>query len=222
MVNILLADDHTAFAEALAHVLDDVDRHVVGVTCLLDDVIAAVRATSPDLCLLDRWFDDDDALDLLSDLRAARAEMKIVLLTADPDRDVPRRAFDRGADGFVHKTRGISALLDALDRVLDGETVVELPPRWTAPRRADPSADSHGPRLLATYLTAREKQCLALLVDGVSTAEMATRLGISITTVRTHVQAVITKLSVHTRLEAVAYAVRYGLTATRNTGTRRA
>jgi two-component system nitrate/nitrite response regulator NarL len=222
MVNILVADDHTAFAEALAEVLDDVDRHVVGVTCSVEDIIADVRATSPDLCLLDRWFDGEDALGLLSDLRAARAQMKIILFTADPDHDLPRRAFERGADGFVHKTRGISALVNALDRVVDDEAVVEVPPRWTAPRRADPSADSHGPRLLATYLTARERQCLALLVDGVSTAEMGTRLGITTTTVRTHVQAVITKLGVHSRLEAVAWAVRYGLVATRKPGARRA
>ena len=66
-------------------------------------------------------------------------------------------------------------------------------------------------RRLAAFLTEREWQCLELLVEGTSTAAMAISLGISRATVRTHVQAVLLKLGVHSRLEAAAYAVRYGL-----------
>ena len=207
MTDLVLADDHAAFAQALAEVLDDDDRRVVAVACTAEDALEAVRTTSPDLCLIDRWFDDVDGLDLLPAVRAACSELRIIVFTADPDHDGPRQALSRGADGFVHKTRGVSALLSALDHVLEGETVVELPPRWTTPRRIDPA----DPRQLATHLTERERQCLALLVDGLSTPEMAARLGVGITTVRTHVQGVLMKLGVHTRLEAAAHAVRHGI-----------
>jgi len=214
----VIGDDHAAFAEALAEVLDDVDRRVVAVECTTEGVLEAVRTESPDLCLLDRWFDDDDALDLIADLREACEHVKVVVFTADPDHDVARQALDRGADGFVHKTRGTSALMNALERVLAGDTVVELPPRWNRPRWTDPADPSH----LAAHLTARERQCLGLLVDGASTPEMATRLGIGITTVRTHVQGIMTKLGVHTRLEASAYAVRHGLVGAPERDARRA
>ncbi|MDD7941992.1 response regulator transcription factor [Actinomycetospora lutea] len=218
MTDIVIGDDHTAFAEALAEVLDDVTRRVVAVENTTTGVLEAVRSTTPDLCLLDRWFDDGDALDVLGDLHAACRHVKVVVFTADPDRDVAHEALERGADGFVHKTRGTSALFGALDRTLAGETVVELPPRWQRPDRHD-RTDRSRP---AAHLTAREKQCLALLVHGASTPEIAARLGIGITTVRTHVQGIMTKVGVHTRLEASAYAVRHGLVDAPQRDSRRA
>jgi two-component system nitrate/nitrite response regulator NarL len=66
-------------------------------------------------------------------------------------------------------------------------------------------------RLLASYLTPRELQCLALLASGVGTTVIARRLGVSTMTIRSHIQAVLTKLSVHSRMEAVSLAIRYGL-----------
>jgi two-component system nitrate/nitrite response regulator NarL len=207
MAVIVLGDDHAAFADALATVLTDHGHRVVAVESAVAGVLAAVRTLSPDLCLLDRWFDDGDGLDLLPELSACSARTRTLVITADPDRDVAQDALDRGARGFVHKTRGVSALFGAIDRVMAGETVVELPPRWNAPCS---SHAQHVPRV-AAHLTLRENQCLALLVEGASTAEMAARLAVSVTTVRTHVQAAMSKLGVHTRLEAAAFAVRHGL-----------
>jgi two-component system, NarL family, nitrate/nitrite response regulator NarL len=203
--DIVLGDDHTAFADALASVLTDDDRRVVAVEGTLAGVLAAVRDETPDLCLIDRWFADGDGFALVPALAEASPRTRILVMTADPDQAVAQQALAHGAHGFVHKTRGASALLDAIDRVLAGETVVELPPRWTA-RQAH--GRSPAP---ATHLTAREQQCLALLVEGAGTPQMAAELAVSVTTVRTHVQAVMTKLGVHTRLEAAAYAVRHGL-----------
>jgi two-component system, NarL family, nitrate/nitrite response regulator NarL len=91
--------------------------------------------------------------------------------------------------------------------VLAGTTAVRLTPR-PAPRLSPQDADAHR---LAGYLTNRERECLALLVDGLSSDAIAERLGVSITTVRTHVQAVLTKLGVHSRLEAASFAVRHSL-----------
>ncbi|MGH3753399.1 MAG: helix-turn-helix domain-containing protein [Pseudonocardiaceae bacterium] len=66
-------------------------------------------------------------------------------------------------------------------------------------------------RRLAAHLTARERECLVLLIEGLGTRAMTLRLGVSTTTVRSHVQGLLTKLGVHSRLEAAAFAVRYDL-----------
>jgi two-component system, NarL family, nitrate/nitrite response regulator NarL len=75
------------------------------------------------------------------------------------------------------------------------------------------SAEDRHAALLGGQLTEREREVLALLVDGASGADIAERLTISTNTVRTHVQSVLTKLQVHSRLEAATFAVRHGLVA---------
>jgi DNA-binding CsgD family transcriptional regulator len=96
--------------------------------------------------------------------------------------------------------------VSALERVLSGEIVIDVP---DAPPRRMPEP-SHALRL-AAHLTGRERQCLLMLVEGLDTAAMVERLGVSRTTVRTHLQAVLTKLGVHSRLEAASFAVRHRL-----------
>jgi two-component system, NarL family, nitrate/nitrite response regulator NarL len=115
-----------------------------------------------------------------------------------------RRALEYGAVGYVHKSRGVAALITAIRRVMNGEIVVDVP-TGGRPRRSDDDAEAHR---LAAYLTARERECLGLLVEGLGTREMGTQLGVSVPTVRTHVQALLTKLGVHSRLEAASFAVR--------------
>jgi DNA-binding CsgD family transcriptional regulator len=90
--------------------------------------------------------------------------------------------------------------------MLCGEVVVNVPSRPA--RRLSRPDQAEG---LAALLTCRERQCLLMLVEGLDTAAMVARLGVSRTTVRTHLQAVLTKLGVHSRLEAASFAVRYGL-----------
>jgi two-component system nitrate/nitrite response regulator NarL len=108
----------------------------------------------------------------------------------------------------VHKTRGVAVLKQTIDRVVRGEVVVEVP---SAADLGPQLARQQDARRLAAYLTARERQCLALLVDGQDTAAMVASLGVSAATIRTHVQALLTKLGVHSRLEAAALAVQHGL-----------
>ncbi|GLZ48441.1 DNA-binding response regulator [Actinomycetospora sp. NBRC 106375] len=205
MPDIVLGEDHTAVADALATVLADDEGCVVAVAGTVAGVRQVVVDRQPDLLLLDRWFPDGDGFALLTELAEAAPDTRILVITADADPGLAHVALALGAHGFVHTTRGASALLGAIGRALAGEKVVELPPRWTSvPQpRGRPAPTIH--------LTTREQQCLTLLVQDVGTAQMAEALAVSVTTVRTHVQAVMTKLGVHTRREAVAYAARHGL-----------
>ncbi len=162
----------------------------------------------PDVCLVDRHFiAGDDGIDAIGAMTTHSKRTRFLVLSADRDNDGVLRALAVGASGYLHKTRGIAALAAAIDRVTEGEVVVDVPVPIAA-RRSVPPGD---PRRLAGYLTARERECLALLVKGLSTASMVSVLGVSRTTVRTHVQALLTKLGVHSRLEAASFAVRYGL-----------
>ena len=210
MTDIVLADDHAAFADALAAVLENHGLKILAVERTLHAMVASTARWTPDLCIADRWFDDGDVIAAMPELRTAAPMTRVVVLSADPARDTAQRAIESGAHGFVHKTRGVSALLDAVDHVASGGLAVEIPPRWE-PRQERPAAGSQQP---VTPLTCRERDCLALLVEGASTAQMAARLGVGTNTVRSHVQALMTKLGVHTRLEAAAHAVRHGLVST--------
>jgi two-component system, NarL family, nitrate/nitrite response regulator NarL len=90
---------------------------------------------------------------------------------------------------------------------VDNGAVVTVP----RPRAPQPSQELADARRLASYLTVRERECLALIAEGLGTDAMAKRLGVSNTTVRTHSQRLLTKLGVHSRLEAASLAIRYSL-----------
>lgn len=211
MTDVVVGDDHGVFVDALSTVLGQRRLVVRAVAHRASDVLTAVARHTPAVCLLDRTFADGDGIELIPELLAASPRTRVIVVTADPDHGAAARALARGARGFVHKTRGVTALVDAIHDVVDGATVVELPPRRRDPDPIGPDAADTAVGRLASYLTRRERQCLALMVDGRSTGEIAAEWGVSVTTVRTHVQAVLTKLGVHTRLEAATLAARHDL-----------
>jgi two-component system, NarL family, nitrate/nitrite response regulator NarL len=206
MVDLVLGDDHAIFVDALVAVLPDQGFTVVGTANTVTSTVATIRRHQPDVCLLDRHFADGDGIDVIGHLLGICGGTKVVMLTADGDVRGMRRALKSGASGYVDKTCGLTALTNAIHGVVDGEVVVEL-----AAAPAPRSAGNTDARRLASHLTPREWECLELLVDGARTATMAKRLGVSSTTVRTHVQAILTKLGVHSRLEAASFALRHGL-----------
>ncbi|GAA3358358.1 response regulator transcription factor [Saccharopolyspora gregorii] len=208
---VLLGDDHAIFVDALVSALSARGFPVVGTAGSIAGTVAAVRRLAPDICLLDRFFGDGDGVARLAEVRAAGPATKVVVLTADGDARGVRGALAAGAAGYVNKMCGLSNLLDALTAVAAGETVVALAAsRVPAQQQRGDALDA---RRLASYLTARERECLGMLTEGAQTATMAKSLGVSPATVRTHVQAVLTKLGVHSRLEAASLALRHDLIA---------
>lgn len=205
MTGIVLADDHAIFAESLVPVLANAGFRVLAVAGSLRSTIEAVRTHRPEVCLLDRRFPDGDGLASTGDIIAICPGIRIVMLTADEDTDAMLQAVRTGVAGYVHKTWGLKALLDAIRQVAAGEIVIDVPRKTR--RRVDRSEACS----LAAHLTVRERECLALIVEGLDTRAMTRRLGVSTTTVRTHVQALLTKLGVHSRLEAASFAVRHEL-----------
>ena len=106
------------------------------------DTIETVRRTRPDVCLIDRHFAGDNGITAIIPMLAASSRTKVLVLSADPDTEGIRQALHAGASGYLHKTRGVSALTRAIDRVQRGEVVVDVPkpsparPRGPAGRRS--------------------------------------------------------------------------------------
>jgi two-component system nitrate/nitrite response regulator NarL len=206
MISAVLGDDHVLLVEAMIPMLQKNGIEVVASAYEFGQFVHFVRAYRPDVCVLDlRFGEDDHHHDGVSAARAASPDTKAVVLTADPTLESMVAAVEAGAAAYVHKSRGGASLVATIEKVMRGELVTDLPMRR---RRLEANPEV---RLLARYLTVRERQCLELLVDGLRTDAMARELGVSVTTVRSHVQALMTKLGVHSRLEAASFAVRHDL-----------
>jgi DNA-binding NarL/FixJ family response regulator len=216
-VDVVLGDDHPVFADALRAVLTGRRFRVRAVLHRAADLVPAVAEIRPRVCVIDRHFADGDGLDEVPGVLAASPSTRVVLLTADGDPDTARRALAAGAGGYLCKTAGVAALVSMITRVACGEVVADLAAPRPTPRPAGMPVPMAAEQLqalrLAGYLTPRERQCLGMLVDGLGTAAMAERLGVTTTTVRTYVQAVLTKLGVHSRVAAASYAIRHNLLA---------
>ena len=209
--DLVIGDSQQVIAEALKIVLVQQHFAVPAVATTLAGLWELLVTTQPRLCLLDRRLldpalADGDTTRIIPELLTASPDTRIVVLTGDRYETTGPRIIESGAAGYLHKANGLIALVAALRRIDAGETVLD---RGVLPARPSPmGADV---RWRATYLTDREQQCLTLLVEGLGTAAMANRLGVRTTTVRTHVQSLMSKLGVHSRLEAATLAVRYSL-----------
>jgi two-component system nitrate/nitrite response regulator NarL len=198
---VVVADEHAVFVDAAAAVLEQNGHDVVGVAMTLGDLIAEVRRRRPLVCVAGEHFPDGATLDALPELASACPDTRVIVLSGDRSPKMLQRVLDAGGSGLVHKSRGMRVLLDAMQRVAAGEVVVEC----SLIRGTD------GPSSRLAELTNRELQCLTLLAEGLDTRRMARRLNVSPATVRTHVQSVLVKLGVHSRLEAAAFALRTGV-----------
>lgn len=208
-MRLLICDDHVVFAESLAHLLATNGAQISGVTHHPAQAILALRSTPVDVCLVDVMFGAESVLDRLGELRAAAPATPIAVLSGRVDRpllDACRRA---GVRGVADKRQPVTEILDMLRRVHAGESALPAGPVAVGHAIVRPPATDA--QRLAGFLTARERQVLGALVCGVDTPGLARTLGIAETTARTHVQAVLTKLGAHSRLEAATTAVRHGM-----------
>jgi len=208
---VLIVDDHMLFAEAIRLALEEHDIEVVGIAVSGEEALTAVRRWHPDLALVDIGLPDRSGLAVGKAILQEFPETKVLALTALGDPRTAREALRAGFQGYIMKDTPVTRFIQAIHSVLDGQVVV---PRPLAPRVAGAlSAEEEAVALLSNQLTPREREVLVLLVEGASGQSIARSLGISPNTVRTHVQSVLTKLQVRSRLEAATFAVRHGIVA---------
>jgi two-component system, NarL family, nitrate/nitrite response regulator NarL len=204
---VLIADAHRLFADVVASALEDLGARVVDRVGTGADAIAVVLREEPDVVLVDLGLPDVPGIEAGRAILEARPDTVLVALAASDDRRESAIALRAGFRGYVPKHAHLRSVVKVIRHGLDGRVVV-IPP--SSPSTSTVDHDSPA-SLMASGLTIREREVLALIVAGAGSVEIADRLNISTNTVRTHVQGILTKLQVHSRLEAAAFAVRHGL-----------
>src|SRR5690606_22457510 len=131
MVELVIADDHRVFAEALRSVLPERGFEVAGVAADAAEAVRLAQRCQPDICLLDRCLVADS--ETIGDIRRAARRSRVVVLSPDTDTRSMRAVLARGAHGYVSKMCGLEVLLTALSGVMDGEVVVELADNGSPP-----------------------------------------------------------------------------------------
>ena len=211
-ITVLIADDHRSFGEALAVALSkEEDLEVLDVT--VDGATAAEAAESqrPDVALIDLQMPDVDGLETSRRIRSASTETAVIILTGSEDELAIGRAIQAGAHGYLRKTVAIKELAEAVRRAHKGEPLNPQDEIEFALRRLGRLRDRDDDVAQRfDRLTPRELQILQLLADGRPPDEIAAELGVSRNTLRTHIQNVLMKLGVHSKLDAIVAAIRHG------------
>ena len=201
-MKLVLCDDHALLLDALQPALARHGHEVLALTVTPQAALDAVRRYRPDVLLLDVSFPDDSGLRVVGDVLEASPETKVVILSAASDPQVAWAAIEAGAVAFTRKDRGLDGVIWTLERVLAGETVIDPDVLRALVSHTRSRQDVHDAHWLASFLTRREREVLTRIVAGQTTDEMAAGMGVARSTARTHVQAVLQKLGVHSRLQA--------------------
>jgi two-component system nitrate/nitrite response regulator NarL len=215
---VLIVDDHVLFAEAIQMALRDQGMRNVRIVSDPTSVLSIVADPDDrfDVVLMDLGLPGESGLALGARIAREYPRVKVLAVTALSDQRLLREAMRAGFSGFLTKDTQVSRLVSSIRTVAEGEVVIPqklargVASKTDRGRSGDASLDEEA-ALLASQLTERECDVLQLLSEGATSATIADRLGISRNTVRTHVQSVLGKLGVHSRLEAAAFAVRHGL-----------
>lgn len=211
MIRVLLVDDHLSFREAMAIVFGlQPDFTVVaqaGSLAEARDVLADV-----DVAVVDLGLPDGSGLDLIGELRAASPQGAVLVLTASSDRAQFARAVEAGAAGVLHKSTPLHELVGAVRRLTAGEQLLSVPEVLELLRLAGHQRRQDRDAALALRaLTPREREVLQLLTEGLNDKEIAQRLHVSPQTARTHMENILNKLGVNSRLQALVFALRHGV-----------
>lgn len=219
-IRIFVVDDHTLFRRGLTALLQrDLQFDVVGDAADASEAQRRVAALLPDVILLDNHLPGVNGVDALPALQEAVPGVRVLMLTVSEDERDLAAALRGGACGYLLKTIEGDALSSAIRRAMRGESVIAdemtgklvaayrdaaRPPATAAPVPVEPASKLHA-------LSPREREILRGIALGQSNKEIARALGIAETTVKIHVQHILRKLDVSSRVHAAVIAAEHGL-----------
>lgn len=207
LIEVVIVDDHHLLADGLRRSLDvEPNISVVGVADDTEPARRLVATLRPDVVLLDQSLPSGEGVDLAEDLKAVLPMVRIILLTAHTDPALVARAVRVGCDGFIRKTASTQELVQAVISVKQGDAVFS-----PSDLRAALDHLHDGDPTNERGLSPRELDVLRLLASGTSTAAMSAQLYVSDNTTRSHVRNILKKFGAHSKLEAVAIAMREGI-----------
>jgi DNA-binding NarL/FixJ family response regulator len=212
-IQLLICDDHRLLTDTLTSVV----RHDPGIRLLppvhtSEAAVELVKEHQPNVVLMDIEFRGSmSGIEATRHIKQISPETQVVVMTAHEDERLLVEAVEAGASGFLRKTEGVDELLGAIRAAAAGEILVDrVALARLLPQVARERERRRDAQMLLSQLTDREREILTLLSEGLRNDDIATRLFISPQTVQTHVRNLLGKLGVHSKLEAVAFAVRNG------------
>jgi NarL family two-component system response regulator LiaR len=219
-VQVLLVDDHQMFADALGALLSATEGiNSMGTVSSGEEMLQRASARCPDVVLMDIDLPGIDGIEATRRLREVCPEAQIVAISALRADDLIARAIEAGASGFVPKSQAADDLVEVIRRAAAGEIVMPAKDlTGTLQRLQRARASRVDAELAAERLTDREVQILQAIADGQSTEQIASSLFLSPHTVNSHIRSILTKLGIHSKLDAVLFGLRHGLVEIRARG----
>ncbi|WP_230421968.1 response regulator [Catenulispora pinistramenti] len=215
-IRVLIADDHTLLRRGLAVVLDtEDDIEVVGEASDGAEAVHKAEELTPDVVILDVRMPDTDGLAACAAIKRSVPDVKVIMLTSSDEESDLYEAVKSGASGYLLKSVLPHTIPDALRAVQRGES--QVTPSMAAKlltgfaalaRGADAGPEPAPAAPTGPKLTDREMEVLKLVATGRNNREIAKELFITENTVKNHVRNILEKLNLHSRMEAVVYAVR--------------
>jgi DNA-binding NarL/FixJ family response regulator len=212
-IRVLLADDHAGFRQGLRRLLEtERDFHVVGEAANSEEAVALVSQLRPDILLLALSMPGGSGLEALTTLARLDVAVKVVVLTAEIEREQIVRALQLGARGVVLKSSGPDLIFKGLRTIMAGQHWVD---RQTVTDLVERVKELSGPPRQASSnkfgLTPRQLEIVAAVVAGLANRDIARKLGISEDTVKHHLTQIFSRTGVSNRLELALFAMHHQL-----------
>jgi DNA-binding NarL/FixJ family response regulator len=207
-IRALIVDDHPVTREGLRTALELSDEAVVvvGEASSGEEAVEQVLGLSPDVVFMDVRMPGMDGIEATRRIREAAPDTKVILITIDESRGAISDAIAAGVSGYLLKDASPDALLDAARNAVEGNAVIH--PQLTKTFIEEAQVGDEG---RPTPLSKREREILQKVADGATTRQVASDLGISPHTVKTHLERIFEKLGANDRAQAVAIAIRTGI-----------
>nr|MBA3728878.1 response regulator transcription factor [Actinomycetota bacterium] len=210
-IRVLVADDHTTFAQALGIALRLEKGFVVEIASSAEEAVELAARTGAEVVFMDLEMPSMGGVEAIRQIKARMPSVPVIALSAH-DEDLYRaRALEAGAVGYLSKASSVAAVAAAARSARAGEILLDAEEagrllRQLRRRRHQDATE----RQRVALLTSRQAEILQLIADGLSSRTIADRLHVSHQTVRTHVQNILTRLSTHTKVQAVTLGIRQG------------
>jgi DNA-binding NarL/FixJ family response regulator len=210
-ISVLVVDDHRTFAEALAVAIGLEKDMSARVAWSGSEALRTVERDHPDVILIDLQMPGLSGIETIRRIRELHSDAAVVVISAHDDELSKARSVEAGARGFVSKLTPLSEVPGMIRQTRSGAPLIDPDEvarllRVLRHRRHQLATE----RQRANRLTPRQIEILQMLSDGVPMAKICERLRMTSATLRTHVQNILTRLAVHTKVEAVAVAIRHG------------
>lgn len=212
IIRILLVDDHSLFRSGIKSLLESQDGfEVVGEASDGLEGIKRAKQLMPDIVLLDLHMPGTSGLEALQMLTEEMPAIAVLMLTVSEDGQDLMQALQNGARGYLLKNIEIDFLMDSIRRAVNGESVMSPQMSSVLLDTVRKPVIAKKPKEESIHLTPRESEIIIMLAQGESNKSIARTLGLAESTVKIHVQGILRKLNITSRVQAAVYAVEHGL-----------